>query len=432
MKRYAVTVDGASLPGGAYDQTITVRCKEGGNVNFVFTEVIDAIGRPLRIEEEDWLDLLRAVHVADLVCHRGENEAWNRAITLVLPLRTPDHIRPWLPLLQEIFGRMTHDHLDIHIHQDPAPSPNRFPKRRSLPQIDAVALLSGGLDSACAAVNILQRYVHPCFVSYGASSHVRSAQKHVVSALVDKHGSPVQTTTFRLDLKHQHPEVPLPASELSQRSRTLLFAGVAATIAAARGIETVTLGENGVMAINCPLTMGRSGGFSTHTAHPDILALMGNLFTQVLGKSVQVDNPLLHKTKTEVVANLVVAGLGDLIPKTHSCWIARQARHCGVCVPCVVRRFAVEAAKAQDAAYEHDSFNDPSPRDDRKFAAIGDYLLFAHTIEELLDEDLLLEFSELNIEGGAEMREPILRTHRRWASDVLAIARAHPALTALL
>jgi hypothetical protein len=29
------------------------------------------------------------------------------------------------------------------------------------------------------------------------------------------------------------------------------------------------------MAINCPLTMGRSGGFSTHTAHPDILALMG-------------------------------------------------------------------------------------------------------------------------------------------------------------
>jgi hypothetical protein len=59
-------------------------------------------------------------------------------------------------------------------------------------------------------------------------------------------------------------------------------------------------------------------------------------------------------------------------------------------------------------------------------------LLFARTIEELSDEDLLLEFSELNIEGGPAMREPILRTHRRWAHDVLAIARAHPALAALL
>ena len=216
----------------------------------------------------------------------------------------------------------------------------------------------------------------------------------------------VQTTTFRVDLKHQHPEVPLPISELSQRSRTLLFAGVAATLATARDIDTVTLGENGVMAINCPLTMGRLGGFSTHTAHPDILALMGNLFTQVLGKPVQIDNPLLYKTKTEVVADLVAANLGDLIPKTHSCWIARQARHCGVCVPCVVRRFAVEAAQAQDAVYEHDSFNDPSPRDDRKFASVGDYLLFARTIEGLSDEDLLLEFSELNIEGGPAMREP--------------------------
>ena len=135
MKRYAVTVDSASLPGGAYDQTITVRCKEGGNVNFVINEIIDAIGRPLRVEEEDWLDLLRAIHVADLVCHRGENEAWNRTITLALPLRNPDHLGQWLPLVQEIFGRMTHDHLDIHIHQTPDPGLNRFPTRQSQPNL---------------------------------------------------------------------------------------------------------------------------------------------------------------------------------------------------------------------------------------------------------------------------------------------------------
>jgi 7-cyano-7-deazaguanine synthase in queuosine biosynthesis len=432
MKRYAVTVDGAPLPSGAYDQTITVRCKGVWNVNFVVTEVINAIGRPLRIEEDDWLDLLRAIHVADLVCHRGENEAWNRFITLAVPLRSPDHLRQWLPLLQEIFGRMTHDHLDIRLIQDPAPSPSRFPQRHSPSQIDAVALLSGGLDSACAAIDVLQQYKHPCLVSYWASPHIRGAQKQVVTALADKQGHPLQTATFRLTLKHQHAEVPLPASELSQRSRPLLFAGVAATLAAARGLETVTLGENGVMAINCPLTMGRAGGFSTHTAHPDILTLMGNLFTHMLGQPIRVDNPLLHQTKTEVVADLAAVGLEDLIPKTHSCWIARQARHCGVCVPCVVRRFAVEAAQAQDAVYEHDSFNDSAPRDNRKFEAIGDYLLFARTIEELSDEELLLEFSELNIEGGPAMRKSIIQTHRRWTHDVLHVAQAHPSLAALL
>jgi 7-cyano-7-deazaguanine synthase in queuosine biosynthesis len=432
MKRYAVVVDGPSPPGGGYDQTIDVHCQERGNVTIAISEVIDAIGRPLCTGEEDWLDLLRAIHVADLVCRRGENEDWNRSITLTLPLRDPDYIRPVVPLIQELFGRMTHDFLDIHLLQDSEPPPSRFPRRQTPFPVDAVALLSGGLDSAGAAVGILQRHEHPCFVSYGASPHVRRAQENVVAALTGRRGRPIQTAKFRLDLKHQHPEVPLPQSELSQRSRTLFFAGVAATIAVARGLEAVTLGENGVMAINCPLTMGRAGGFSTHTAHPDILSLMSNVFSKILGKPIRIDNPLLYKTKTEVVANLMAQGLGPLIPKTHSCWIARQAKHCGVCVPCVVRRFAVEAAGARDAVYEHNAFDDPSPHDDRKFSAIGDYLLFARTLDEWSDDDLILDFSELNVEGGSEVRDPILQTHRRWARDVLTIARAYPSLAALL
>jgi 7-cyano-7-deazaguanine synthase in queuosine biosynthesis len=316
MKRYAVAVDSAPLPGGTYDQTITVRFKKDGNVKFIVNEVVDAIGRPLRPDEEDWLDLRRAIHVADLVCHRGENEEWIRSITLALPLRAPDRFLPWIPLIQEIFGRMTHDHLDMHLALDTDPAPNRYPQRPPPPLIDAVALLSGGLDSACAAVEILRRHEHPCFVSYGASPHVRRAQKDVLSGLPVERGQPICIATFRMNLDHQHPEVPLPESELSQRSRTLLFTGVAATLAAARGIDTVTVGENGVMAINCPLTTGRIGGFSTHTAHLDVLMLMGKLFSEVLGKPVRIDNPLLHKTKTEVISTLVAESLSDLIPKT--------------------------------------------------------------------------------------------------------------------
>jgi len=91
----------------------------------------------------------------------------------------------------------------------------------------------------------------------------------------------------------------------------------------------------------------------------------------------------------------------------------------------------VVAAGAQDAIYQHDTFEDPSPRDDRKFNSIGDYLFFARTLEALPDEELLLEFSELNVEGGPALYGPILQMHRRWARDVLAVVGAHPALAAL-
>jgi 7-cyano-7-deazaguanine synthase in queuosine biosynthesis len=425
--RYAVSVDGATPPTGKrYDRMITVRGKpaEDANVQFRADEVIAAIGRPLRREEEDWLDLLRAVHVADLACRRGKNEDWNREIVLALPMRDPSRVQAYVTLLQEIFGRMTHDRLEVHIEPDSDPRPGRFP-RGETPAVEAVALLSGGLDSARAAVTILDRHTAPCFIASRSSSHVIAAQKAVVAALGAKYGRPVVTTGFKVEPRRTHPEFPLPESDLSQRGRTLLFAGVAATVAAARGIDTVTLGENGIMAINCPLTPGRAAGFSTHTAHPDVLALMGTLFGAVLGTPIRIDNPLLHKTKTEVVAELAAAGLADLIPRTHSCWIARQASHCGVCVPCIVRRFATEAAGVADVRYDNDCFDAPASPQDEKFAAIGDYLFFVANFDTLPDEELLFEYGELNVEGGAAARQPLFDTHRRWMGDVLRVARAN-------
>ncbi len=432
MKRYAVSVDGAAFPSGAYDQAITVRSKPTApNVVFHGQDIVNAIGRPLRADEDDWLDLLQAIFVSDLVCRRGRNEDFNRQIVLALPLRNPGRISPLLPQIQELFGRLTHDALQILVSPDLLPVASRYPTQRVAP-IDAVALLSGGLDSACAAAGVLQEAAHPCFVASRASPHVIRAQNAVAAALGTRYGCQVKLTGFKVELRHKHEVAPLPESDLTQRSRTLLFAGVAATIAAARGIAAVTLGENGVMAINCPLTPGRVAAFSTHTAHPDVLALMGQVFSTVLAAPIEVRNPLLPKTKSDVVADLVAAGLAHLVPQTHSCWIARNATHCGACVPCIVRRIAVEIAKTGDAPYARDSFSDPSGAGDDRFGNIIDYLFFASTINSLSNDELLLEFGELNVEGGAPAYLPILNTHRRWAKDVFAVANAHPPLAQLL
>jgi 7-cyano-7-deazaguanine synthase in queuosine biosynthesis len=434
VKRYAVMVDGAGLPGDKYDQALSVytRPQQHANVILRCDDIVAAVGRPLRPEEEDWLDLLQAIHVADLVCRRGRNEEWNRHIVLSLPVRRSDHFEAHVPLIREVFGRLTQDQLDIHLETLVDPPPAHFPSRSRAPEIDAVALLSGGIDSAAAAVGVLEDHTQPCFVSHRSAPHVIHAQKAVTNALAGWSGRTFTTAGFHVDVKRNRPEAPLPGADLSQRSRTLLFAGVAALIAAARGIRTVTLGENGVMAINCPLTAGRVAGFSTHTAHPGVLTRMATLFSAVLGAPVEVLNPLLRKTKTEVVEDLVAAGLGGLLPVTHSCWVARSADHCGTCVPCIVRRFAAEAASAPDAVYTSDVFANPNPSADDKFANLGDYLMFATSIDQRSDDDLLLEFDELNVEGGETTRKPLLAMHRRWANDVLGVARRYPALAALL
>jgi hypothetical protein len=211
-----------------------------------------------------------------------------------------------------------------------------------------------------------------------------------------------------------------------------LFTGIAALIAVSKGLHEVVLGENGVMAINCPLTAGRVGGFSTHTAHPDLLSLMSRLFTSVFGSPITIANPLLYKTKTEAVADVANLGSRDLILETHSCWVARTAHHCGVCVPCIVRRFATEAANVADVTYQHDVFGNPPQAGDEKFANIGDYLLFATNFAATDDEDLLFNFDELNVEGGPDAQATILQLHRRWSEDVLRVATGYEKLAALM
>lgn len=433
--RYAVSVDSAAYPGGRYDEVINVRYKvpSVGNVVFHCDDVVNAIGRPLKPEEDDWLDLLCAIHVADLLCKRGKNEEWNRHIVLSLPLRQPSYFQPLLPLIREVFGRLTQDVIDIRLEADNEPSGARFPTERLQTPPDAVTLLSGGLDSAAASIRMTQSSSAPCFVSSRSAPHVIAAQRSVIESLKSPSIRGMSAAGFRVEVRHKSKKAPpLPKSDLSQRSRTLLFAGVAALIAGAHGITKVILGENGVMAINCPLTAGRDAGFSTHTAHPDVLSQMGRLFTSVLGRTIEVVNPLLFKTKADVVTEIAAAGLTNLILKTHSCWIARTADHCGICVPCLVRRFATEAAGVKDVSYKTDLFNATPPSGDDKFKNLGDYLLFATNMKSSTDDDLLLEFDELNVEGGIPIQARILGIHRQWANDVLKVAGAYPSLAKLL
>jgi 7-cyano-7-deazaguanine synthase in queuosine biosynthesis len=424
---YSVVIDGAPSLGGQYNAAYSVRMRpDAPNTEFHVQHIVDVIGRPLFPYEDDWLDLLWAIQTADLICHRGQNEDYIRRIHLAIRLREPERFDPLLPLIRSTFNRLAHDALQITLSPLKAVTTPRFPRAtRAVP--DAVGLMSGGLDSACSSIEVARSASRPLFVSFRGSPHVQRAQRAVFNTLPRG-----EIVSFGLTVNQRHPLAPLPQPDPSQRSRTLLYAGVAALIAAAHSLPQVTLAENGVMAVNCPLTPGRISGFSTQTAHPDALSLMSQLFSAVFATPVVLTNPLIHMTKTEVVKQIVRRRQRALIPLTHSCWNTRHAAHCGTCVPCLVRRFATEAANVKDVTYEADVFRTLPARHEDRFGNLMDYLMFARTLKTFSDEDLFLEFSELTVAGGPNIAGPILEAHRRWADDVLKIAAKYPPLKALI
>lgn len=439
MVAYFVPVDSTLHPAGNY-HTISVHTRpaDASNANVNWDGVVNAVGRQLTVPEQDWLSLLMAIHIADQVCEREEREEINRDITVAVRLHEPSRLAPHVSALQKIFGRMTHDSLHVILEPAEWPPDYQYPKGTVPKEIDAVALLSGGLDSACAAIETATASKSPCFVAFApGSGHVIHAQREVVKHLTGPRGPlqhPPSVASFSLRLKHRNTGKvqPLPDQELTQRSRTLLFTGVAALIAAARGLDRVILGENGVMAINCPVQSGRFGANSTHTARPDVLSLMSGLYSSVFGCSITIQNPLLFRTKSEVVAAIRKANLEAMIPATHSCWIARQATHCGKCVPCVVRRFSTEAAGTTDVQYDQNVFDHLPPRESSDFNNIADYLLFVSELLMKSDEEVIFDYPELSVEGGEQDLFQIVELHRRWANDVIQVAQNHPPLRALL
>ena len=431
---FAVVLDGAEVPGGHYRVFgLSTQPPASANIHANFRDVVNSIGRPLRDVEDDWLDLLAAVYVADLLCLRGENKAYTREIHLSMRVRDPGPIRRVIPAVEEVFERLCQDRLVITVEAwQSAPTP-RFPSRRQgPPTFDAVVLLSGGLDSASEASRLLDAGATPCFVSSETAGHVVASQHRVLSRLASRFEITPVSAGFAVGVRSRA-ESPIPDDrEQSQRARTFLFIGVAALVAASRGLAAVEMGENGVMAINAPLTGGRFGPFSTHTAHPHVLARLGEIATDVLGSAMRVHNASAFETKTEVVRRLHSLGMADVVPETHSCWIARQDAHCGKCVPCLVRQFAVTTAGLRDVAYGRDLFAAPWNPADTNNKDLADYMAFVKTIRESNDVEMVIRFAELGIPGGAVARANAISMYRRWAGDVIDVLQNQPSLAGLV
>ncbi len=148
--------------------------------------------------------------------------------------------------------------------------------------------------------------------------------------------------------------------EKSQRARGFLFCAAAALLADACDIEDVELFENGVGAINLPLTEGGlTDGLSTRGAHPGFLAKMGSLVSAVLDTRLRFSLPFLNVTKAEMVQPLVdwpllAEWLQQSCSCIHTSLRVRGKRHCGHCPACIERRQAFRSVGINDSSKDYD------------------------------------------------------------------------------
>ena len=273
-------------------------------------------------EAIDLLEIAAYVYGADQLSTRGGDKEieygnhWRRNFRIELPVRRLDlWTRPEvLNSLASTLGFLSDD--DYEFAFQPYVNPPLIDRYLfdSFDNDDAgfeeVILFSGGLDSFGGAVQeILQGQRKVVLVSHRSVSKLFARQRGLVSdiasRLTDRTKRPLHVAVEVNKSKNL-------GGEFSQRSRSFLFASIAAVVARAFSRDRILFFENGVVSFNFPISPQALGGRATRTTHPQVLNGFEKLFSLIFDRSFSVDNPFLWKTKAEVLRELKAAGVGML------------------------------------------------------------------------------------------------------------------------
>lgn len=304
--------------------------------------------------------------------YRTSADGWTRTIELTVAVSDPQRWSATADRWASLLGFMTGDIWTIQFVggglQPHLPSRHAASQRPET----CVSLLSGGLDSLIGSIDLMHAGETPVFVSNIVKG---DRQKQFTFAQEVGRGR-----AKLLQLNHNVRTQGEP--EISQRSRSLAF--IAFGILAACSLDryengeevTLHVPENGFISLNVPLTPLRIGSLSTRTTHPAFLRDLERLLND-LGIRVKLVNRYGQKTKGEMLAECAdQVTLAALAPSSMSCGRGgRKYRHCGRCLPCLVRRGAFLRWTGDVAAdttwYEHPN-NSPNPAAD--FAASDDVM----------------------------------------------------------
>lgn len=290
----------------------------------------------------DFLIISMAIVAADkAVLRKNSADGWTRQIELTVYLHEADK---WISVkdkLEWMFRFLSGDFWELIIKPLPVSlvPQNEYPLRDQ----DCVCLLSGGMDSLVGAIDLHESGRNPLFVSQivrGDAEH----QREYAAEFGDDNLLQWSNCVSKKGI-----------SENSTRSRSLIFFAFALIATCGikcngQGKKEIFVPENGFISLNVALDSLRMGTLSTKTTHPVYMKVLQDIWVS-LGIDVELVLPYKFKTKGEVLTECKNQELmKKYIFGSTSCgkYLRHGFRHCGVCVPCMVRRAAFLKAGMED------------------------------------------------------------------------------------
>ncbi|OEV05868.1 hypothetical protein AN219_35835 [Streptomyces nanshensis] len=360
---------------------------------------------------DDLLRVARAVFLADKLVRRDlAFDSWTRQMLVSVPVSEP---AIWesatYSLLRPLLQTLTADEWDLRF-RELEPGYVQEPFAAPWEPAQEVSLFSGGLDSLSWAARRAAVSDGPlALVTFGEGSLKPLQQRahQAVQRVSRKHHNRELRPIWRNRNPNGKDEIDGKDGrvvESSSRPRGLLYASTAVRIAAAEGVGTVNVPENGLLALNPPLSPARPAALSTRSVHPRTLYLLNQLIGTI-GGAVRVENPLQSCAKGAACAEarrvgLSAAELEDSVSCGGPPTRLRGApyNNCGTCYPCLIRRASLLHANEYDGTdYEAEPWHaDQSTDRTRHWNALQRWLDGPFTTLDL--------YADLPLPPGADAR----------------------------
>jgi 7-cyano-7-deazaguanine synthase in queuosine biosynthesis len=334
----------------------------------------------------DLLYISLMVYYADRKIVRSEeDDAWTRDIKLCIPVLELEKWNENKELLEKMLSFLSGDiwkfefrKRELNPKEEKANKGIQKQKKKHQPK--AICMLSGGLDSFIGAIDILNEEKDIWFVGhYGGGKGVIQYQKNIIQKLITHYKLSADQffNFFASPIKDNKEEI----MEDSTRTRSFMFFAHAIILGSALDNDiTLFIPENGLISLNIPLTNTRLGSCSTRTTHPYYMGLLQQLIMN-LGVKVRFSNPYQFKTKGEMIKECKdPIFLKTNISETMSCSHPDLGRydgdsrpsHCGNCLPCLIRRAAIEYSYKNDTSnYRDKDFQKAGSSDNLRSFKLG-------------------------------------------------------------
>ncbi|MDR2407408.1 MAG: hypothetical protein LBE13_04755 [Bacteroidales bacterium] len=374
------------------------------------------------------------VYSIDILIPRSKYSfnGWARDFDFVIPVEYPDIFNKYQNELNHLLSFLTGDNWNISFKQRDrfvlyvsAPRMKNYSKpfRESFKKI---SLFSGGLDSLIGAIDELNNSRDKIVLASHYDSVFKgpkSDQDKIITFLKKSYKNSFHLIQTRVDLSNVDVNGKKIEHETTLRSRSFLFLCHAVFISdSIKKNMPIFIPENGTIALNYPLTPSRRSSLSTRTAHPYYLRKLTEYIYR-LGITHDIINKYEMKTKGEMVEK---CNDRDILLQIYgqSCSCAKRGtrkdiwdnpsgiNHCGICMPCIYRRVALNKINSDNENMGTDLFF-PQKRDMENLPDIKafiDYISTNRSIEDI--EKQLLANGSLSLDKLNDYAKVIYRTRK--------------------